>query len=153
MKRLNLLFIFVFAFTLVLQAQDTTKNRKQTVKQVEEYDTVLVPKQRTRITFRNRKKVYRPTRLGSSSPLYDTYKRNDEGAGSVTTNPNKAKDLAEPVIAIPRKGLDSTVLHTKDSSGILVKADSTRAKAADTTRIHRIDSLNKKRNSTRWKNQ
>lgn len=33
--------------------------------------------------------IYRDTRLGSSSPLYDTYKKNDNGAGSVTTNPNK----------------------------------------------------------------
>lgn len=34
--------------------------------------------------------VYRDTRLGSSSPLYDTYKKNDNGAGAVTTNPNKS---------------------------------------------------------------
>jgi hypothetical protein len=33
--------------------------------------------------------IYRDTRLGSSSPLYDTYKKNDNGAGAVTTNPNK----------------------------------------------------------------
>lgn len=32
---------------------------------------------------------YRDTRLGSSSPLYNTYRTNDNGAGSVTTNPNK----------------------------------------------------------------
>ncbi len=33
--------------------------------------------------------IYRDTRLGSSSPLYNTYKKNDNGAGSITTNPNK----------------------------------------------------------------
>jgi len=33
--------------------------------------------------------IYRDTRLGSSSPLYNTYEKNDNGAGSVTTNPNK----------------------------------------------------------------
>jgi len=33
--------------------------------------------------------VYRDTRLGSSSPQYDTYEKNNYGAGSVTTNPNK----------------------------------------------------------------
>jgi len=38
---------------------------------------------------------YRPTRLGSSSPLYDTYKKNDYGAGSVTTNPNKSAGTVE----------------------------------------------------------
>lgn len=38
--------------------------------------------------------IYRDTRLGSSSPLYDTYKKNDYGAGSVTTNPNKSSGSA-----------------------------------------------------------
>ena len=33
--------------------------------------------------------IYRDTRLGSSSPLYNTYEKNNNGAGSVTTNPNK----------------------------------------------------------------
>lgn len=33
--------------------------------------------------------VYRDTRLGSSEPQYDTYKKNDKGAGAITTNPNK----------------------------------------------------------------
>ncbi|MEO6187541.1 MAG: hypothetical protein ABIO82_06290 [Ginsengibacter sp.] len=32
-------------------------------------------------------KLYRPTRLGSSEPQYDTYKKNDYGAGAVTTEP------------------------------------------------------------------
>lgn len=32
---------------------------------------------------------YRDTRLGSSSPLYNTYEKNADGAGAVTTNPNK----------------------------------------------------------------
>ena len=31
--------------------------------------------------------MYRPTRLGSSSPQYDTYDKNKKGAGSVTTSP------------------------------------------------------------------
>lgn len=34
-------------------------------------------------------KVYRDTRLGSSSPQYSTYIKNKYGAGAVTTNPNK----------------------------------------------------------------
>ncbi len=33
--------------------------------------------------------IYRDTRLGSSSPLYNTYQKNDYGAGAITTNPNK----------------------------------------------------------------
>ena len=31
--------------------------------------------------------IYRDTRLGSSSPLYNTYEKNDYGAGAVTTSP------------------------------------------------------------------
>ena len=33
--------------------------------------------------------IYLDTRLGSSSPLYNTYEKNDNGAGAITTNPNK----------------------------------------------------------------
>lgn len=36
------------------------------------------------------KSFYRDTRLGSSAPMYNTYRSNNNGAGSVTTNPNKA---------------------------------------------------------------
>lgn len=34
-----------------------------------------------------KKPIYRDTRLGSSSKKYNTYKKNDNGAGSVTTSP------------------------------------------------------------------
>ena len=34
-----------------------------------------------------KKTIYRDTRLGSSSRLYDTYEKNNNGAGSVTTSP------------------------------------------------------------------
>lgn len=37
----------------------------------------------------NTSKIYRDTRLGGSSPLYNTYKKNDKGAGAITTNPHK----------------------------------------------------------------
>ena len=33
--------------------------------------------------------MYRDTRLGSSSKMYDTYEKNDYGAGAITNNPNK----------------------------------------------------------------
>ena len=36
-----------------------------------------------------KKPMYRDTRLGSSSKKYNTYKKNDKGAGAITTNPNK----------------------------------------------------------------
>lgn len=34
-------------------------------------------------------KIYRDTRLGSSEPQYNTYKKNHRGAGAVTTSPKK----------------------------------------------------------------
>ncbi|MEO8412954.1 MAG: hypothetical protein ABI472_04815 [Ginsengibacter sp.] len=33
--------------------------------------------------------MYRDTRLGGSSQMYNSYKKNDYGAGAITTNPNK----------------------------------------------------------------
>lgn len=43
--------------------------------------------------------VYSDTRLGSSSPENNTYKKNDNGAGSVTTDPNKGSGTnASPTI-------------------------------------------------------
>ncbi|MDQ2863299.1 MAG: hypothetical protein M3R50_06565 [Bacteroidota bacterium] len=36
-----------------------------------------------------KKPLYRDTRLGGSSKQYDTYKKNDNGAGAVTNNPKK----------------------------------------------------------------
>ncbi len=38
-------------------------------------------------TIPAKKKMYRDTRLGSSSKLYNTYKKNKYGAGAVTTSP------------------------------------------------------------------
>lgn len=43
--------------------------------------------------------MYRSTRLGSSSPRYNTYKKNDYGAGAITTDPHKMQgDVSNPVI-------------------------------------------------------
>ena len=61
--------------------------------------------------------MYRDTRLGSSSPLYNTYKKNDYGAGSITTNPNKS-DAPSFIYAAPivkkdslRQETDSVIHH------------------------------------------
>lgn len=43
----------------------------------------------TPVSTKGNTPIYRDTRLGSSSPLYNTYEKNDYGAGAVTTNPNK----------------------------------------------------------------
>lgn len=51
-------------------------------------------------------RVYRDTRLGGSSPLYNTYKKNDYGAGAITTNPSK------------NDGTGSYFYRTPDSSNL-----------------------------------
>lgn len=53
---------------------------------------------------------YRDTRLGSSSPNYNTYEKNNYGAGAVTTNPNKGQG-GVPVFA----PATSEILSTTDS--------------------------------------
>jgi hypothetical protein len=40
--------------------------------------------------------IYSDTRLGSSSPMYDTYEKNNYGAGAITTNPHKSGDATNP---------------------------------------------------------
>ena len=57
--------------------------------------------------------IRRDTRLGSSSPLYDTYKKNDYGVGAVTTNPNK-------------QGGGSPVISTSVTDSTRSASDSTR---------------------------
>lgn len=59
------------------------------------------------------KKLYRPTRLGSSSPLYSTYKKNDYGAGAVTTNPHKSGESF--IYESPAHYIDSLEREAKDS--------------------------------------
>lgn len=49
--------------------------------------------------------IYRDTRLGSSSPLYNTYKKNDFGAGAVTNNPNKGSSAAPEFVPESRDTL------------------------------------------------
>ncbi|MEO6136973.1 MAG: hypothetical protein ABIP35_17600 [Ginsengibacter sp.] len=63
-----------------------------------------------KINFAQKTPMYRPTRLGSSSPLYNTYRKNDNGAGAVTTNQNKSAATSSPVIEYPLK-MDSTIKH------------------------------------------
>lgn len=48
----------------------------------------------------NQHHIYRDTRLGSSSPWYNTYKKNDYGAGAITTNPHKGQS-GSPVFTSP----------------------------------------------------
>ena len=64
------------------------------------------------------KPLYRPTRLGSSSPLYSTYKKNNYGAGAITTNPNKSGRSF--IYSTPNKNAEPLI----KSDGIPVKKNS-----------------------------
>lgn len=66
---------------------------------------------RSKVTYSLKKPMYRPTRLGSSSPLYNTYRKNDNGAGAITTNPNKSAGSAPPPVIIYTEKADSTIKH------------------------------------------
>jgi hypothetical protein len=70
--------------------QDTTHLSKKKVAHKNSHNTnqVLVSRtQNKKITMPAKKPMYRDTRLGSSSKKYNTYKKNDNGAGAITTSP------------------------------------------------------------------
>ncbi len=80
--------LFSIAFAVKGHAQDTTKmhiskTNKMHVNSARKstHQSVIKPKTTS--------KIYRDTRLGSSEPQYNTYKKNDNGAGAVTTSPKK----------------------------------------------------------------
>lgn len=85
---------FIMSF-LFASAQDTSLNKKAdstyTTQKHKNYRNI-------KSTSPKKKKIYRDTRLGSSSPMYNTYKKNDKGAGAITTNPNKGGGSPQPVI-------------------------------------------------------
>ncbi|HSV10052.1 MAG TPA: hypothetical protein VLI68_04740 [Hanamia sp.] len=81
-KTLAIFFSGFFISNCVF-SQDTSANQKLT--QDRTYEPALQPNEYST----PQPHIYRDTRLGSSSPLYNTYQKNDYGAGSITTNPNK----------------------------------------------------------------
>jgi len=77
-------FIIGICFSNPVFCQDTSQNQK--LSQEHTYD---VSPRSNNFSQPSKPHIYRDTRLGSSSPLYNTYKKNDYGAGAITTNPNK----------------------------------------------------------------
>ena len=85
--------VFCLLISLPGFSQDTTHHlapKKATVKK----SSQPVLKKETTYTYTNKihkahvkKPIYRDTRLGSSTKKYNTYKKNDNGAGAVTTSP------------------------------------------------------------------
>lgn len=76
------------ALALKGSAQDTTKMPINNVKPVQ-VNNVRKSTHRKMKKTKDTSKIYRDTRLGSSEPQYNTYKKNKKGAGAVTTSPKK----------------------------------------------------------------
>jgi PBP1b-binding outer membrane lipoprotein LpoB len=79
------IFISGFFISNCVFSQDTSQNQKQMQDRTYQPQATPLPNEYST----PQPHIYRDTRLGSSSPLYNTYKKNDYGAGAVTTNPNK----------------------------------------------------------------
>jgi hypothetical protein len=144
MKR-KALFIFiaaVFSSTLVF-SQDTSQNQK-----LSQNKNIQAPPTNSQINplenhtyynnnsqyknipqYDNSIHVYRDTRLGSSSPLYNTYEKNNNGAGAITTNPNKGNGGGAP---LPATDLNSQVPIDTAASNMQSNSNE-----VDTSRIKR----------------
>lgn len=63
--------------------QDTSSNQK-----LSENETYHIAPTNNQIS-QPENQIHRDSRLGSSSQMYNTYQKNNDGAGAITTNPNK----------------------------------------------------------------
>ena len=91
--------IFLLLITSIVSAQDTSAN--QSLSNDQTYPTNSPVKN---YNAPQKNHIYRDTRLGSSSPYYNTYQKNDYGAGAITTNPYKTSGNA----SFPANHLDSS---------------------------------------------
>lgn len=90
-KFITITFLCVF-ISMKSFCQDTTHlSKKQVVhrKSQTTHKALVSRTQNKRIIAPAKKPMYRDTRLGGSSKKYNTYKKNDNGAGAITNNPNK----------------------------------------------------------------
>ena len=83
-KIITLFFITAFSTSCAF-CQDTSQNQK-----LSEEHTYPINSNNSYYKTPAKQPIYRDTRLGGSSPYYNTYKKNDYGAGAITTNPHKS---------------------------------------------------------------
>ncbi len=102
-------FVIAFTFLAVSPAfsQDTSQNQKLT----EEHTYPIRPNKR-KYSISGTHHIYRDTRLGGSSPYFNTYQKNDYGAGAITTDPNKGMGVTK----YPQDRLDSSNMGNKMQS-------------------------------------
>ena len=56
--------------------------------------------------------IYYDTRLGSSSPLYNSYQKNDYGAGAVTNDYNKGQSAGIREVSVPQNQFKRNTCNT-----------------------------------------
>ena len=101
-------FLLTFAFvciSFIAFGQDSSfhkSDNKVTFKNQTQFHGVAPAQKKYRADSQVSSKktsIYGTTRLGSSSPRYNTYKKNDYGAGAITTDPHKMQgDGSNPVM-------------------------------------------------------
>ncbi|MEO9098842.1 MAG: hypothetical protein ABI267_00875 [Ginsengibacter sp.] len=92
MKKLITITFLCMFISLKSFCQDTTHLSKKQVphkKSPTTHKALVSRTQNKRIITSAKRPMYRDTRLGGSSKKYNTYKKNDNGAGAITNNPNK----------------------------------------------------------------
>ncbi len=115
MKSLIILAALIFLFSTSGFSQDSAKYKMLQKVNVHKNITDSL-KGDHELHLQSSPHIYRDTRMGSSSPLYNSYKKNDYGAGAITTNPNKSAGPSF-IYASPIKNTDSlnhdqpTVIH------------------------------------------
>lgn len=90
MKAIYIFSVLIFLFSTTGFSQDTAKYKVLQKVNVNKKVSDSAKKNYKIHLNKQPQVIYRDTRLGSSSPIYNTYKKNDYGAGAVTTNPNKS---------------------------------------------------------------
>lgn len=100
---ITLFLIFSFT-TFSAVSQDTSQNQRLK----EEY-TYPIKSNHKKYKPAIKHHIYRDTRLGGSSPYFNTYQKNDYGAGAITTDPNKSNGIAK----YPGDHFDSSKLSSK----------------------------------------
>ncbi len=87
--KFRIFFVVMVAtsFSLAAYSQDSTKKE---LKPRMKSGSIQMHKKKYK-RMHDTTKIYRDTRLGSSEKKYNTYKKNDNGAGAVTTSPKKER--------------------------------------------------------------
>jgi len=131
----SLMLIFGIFISNSVFCQDTSQNQQlshnQTYQVVPPNNQVTQPQISAKADLMlgtdTQNHIYRDTRLGSSSPLYNTYEKNNYGAGAVTTNPNKngGGNYTPPAPMTTRTDTSFSNVPRYDSLGNIVnKSDS-----------------------------